>query len=133
MQELSHLAIVAWQYLTVHHAAILALFGGAAGLWAVIQTFLVKLHINGPRISFVISHIAAFLTALATYWLSSANPNVGITYGWLWIILQGWHHLILNPNYNKYFVPLLNMLSSQKTIAAPAVTPPVAPAGDGLE
>lgn len=125
MHELLHITNLIWAYVTLHKNAILAIVGGSAGLWVVVQTVLVKLKINGPKLSFAISHIAAFLTALATYWLSSSSPNVGITYGWLWVALESWHHLVLNPNYNKYFVPFLSWLNTVKnpTTVAPVVTP----------
>lgn len=121
MHEALHLITVAGSYIANHRNEILALFGGTAGLWVVVQTVLVKLKINGPRLSFLLSHLAAMLTALANYGLSSGKPNIGITYALVWIVLEGWHHLILNPNYNKYFVPFLNWLNQVK---APADSKP---------
>lgn len=125
MHELTHLFnTIDWHYVIVHQKAILALIGGSAGLWVVVQTFLVKLHINGPKLSFAISHLFALLTAVSTYALSSASPNIAITYSWVWVLLQTWHHFVLNPNYNKYVLPFLTWLNGVKIPAANSVDTP---------
>lgn len=121
MHEALHLATVASNYVVAHKNEILALVGGTAGLWAVVQTVLVKLKINGPRLSFLLAHLAAFLTALTNYWFSSGNPNVFVNFAWIAVVLQGWHHLLLNPGYKKYFLPFLQWLATQKAGGSPAV------------
>lgn len=118
------IAINIIHYVVLHKDGILALFGGGAGLWALTQTLIVKLHINGPKLAFILSHVTALLTAGATYWISGASPNVGVTYGWLWVAVQFWHKLVLNPGYNKYFVPFLDWLAQQKIAKTPAQTAP---------
>jgi pheromone shutdown protein TraB len=119
---MQHIVTLSWQYLTLHHNAILALLGGSAGLSVAIQWFLHHFKINGPKLSFAISHLFALATAASTYWLSTVHPNAGYSYVWLWFIAQFWHRFTVNPVYKNRVLPLLALLATQKT--TPAVTPP---------
>lgn len=122
---MQHIWQIAWIYITTHHDALLALVGGAGGLSVAIQWFLHRFKINGPVVSFTISHLFAVATAAAAYLLDSVHPNVGITYGWIWFVAQFWHRFAVNPAYNRYVIPFLNWLAQQKVAKDTAGAPPV--------
>jgi hypothetical protein len=120
---MQHILQITVSYWSVHHDALLGLVGGSAGLWVIVQSFLHKFKINGPVVSFIISHVFALVTAVAAYVLDNVHPNVGVTYGWIWFAAQFWHRLILNPAYDKYVIPFLDWLSKQKLAKSLPATP----------
>jgi len=119
-----HLLTLIWHYLAVHKDALLALFGGSAGVWAAVQTFLHTAKVQGALKSFLTSHVGALLAALANYAVTGSNDNVGTTYLLVWFASQFWHYLALNPLYNKYLVPFLTWLNAQKIATTPTVETP---------
>ena len=113
---MDHILQTILNYWQVHHDAIMAVVVPGGALLSIgVQWFLHKFKISGPRLAFAISHVFALATAAATYFLDSVHPNVGFTYGWLWIASQFWHRYTVNPAYNKYVLPFLSWLSKQKT------------------
>lgn len=109
-------------YVLLHKDGLLALIGGGAGLSAFIQFVLVKFRVNGKKWSFILSHLFALLTAAAAFVVSNVDPNVGVTYGWIWVAAQFWHRFAVNPVYNRYVVPFLAWLEAQRLeVAEPSV------------
>lgn len=136
---MQHILTVIWSYVSLHKDGIVAIaIPGGALLSATVQWFLHRFKINGPVVSFVVSHLFAAVTAASAYFIDSANPNAAVTYGWIWIASQFWHRFAVNPAYNKYVLPFLDWLGKQKTAAT--LTGPQGDAGatsvpavDGLE
>lgn len=127
-----------WSYVQLHHEAILAAAGPVGvGLSVAVQWFLHKFKIDGSKLSFMISHVFAMATAVSAYFLDSAHPNVGVTWGWIWIASQFWHRFAVNPAYNKYVLPFLAWLAnpSRSATGVPAAqsTGPVAAPDSSLE
>lgn len=132
---MQHILTVIWSYVSLHKDGIIAIaIPGGALLSTAVQWFLHRFKINGPIISFVVSHLFAAATAASAYILDGAHPNMGLTYGWIWIASQWWHRLAINPYYNKYVLPFLDWLGKQKadSVAAPAAVATTATPG-GLE
>jgi hypothetical protein len=109
-----HVLTVLLNYIVAHEAAILSLLGGSAGVSAFVQGVLHSAKVQGVIKSFFVSHVGAFLAALATYAISGTNYNVGVVYLLVWFISQFWHRLAINPVYNRYFLPFLEWMAAQK-------------------
>jgi len=130
---MQHILQIVVAYVTTHQEALLALVGGAGGLSMAIQWFLHRFKINGPVVSFAVSHVFALATAAAAYILDSVHPNAGVTYGWIWFIAQFWHRLVVNPAYNHYVLPFLDWLAKQKVAKATDGMAPVGPTRTATE
>lgn len=123
---MDHIVQIVLSYIQLHKEAMLAIaVPGGAFVSIGIQWFLHHFKIDGKRLSFTISHIFVLATAAAAYFLDSVHPNVGVTYGWLWVAAQFWHQFAINPAYNRYVLPFLAWLAKQPAKpAAPAAAEP---------
>lgn len=138
---MQHILTIIWGYVSLHKDGIIAIaIPGGVLLSTGVQWFLHRFKVNGPVVSFVISHLFAAATAASAYILDAVHPNAAVTYGWIWIASQFWHRFAVNPAYNKYVLPFLGWLAQQKVAKATAGVPPTTPdqtesvpAIDGLE
>lgn len=113
-------------YVTVHWAALSALFGGGAGLSIILQYLIHKLHIDSKKLAYFLIHLFSVGAAASAFYLEHAN--VLPTYAGLVIAAQTVHRFFVSPYYNKYVVPYLEFLSESKPqpvtgYEAPAIAP----------
>lgn len=122
-----HIVTIILNYVVAHKDALLALVGGSGGVSVFVQGVLHSAKVQGYIKSFFISHVGAFLAALATYAVSGTNYNVGLVYLFVWFVSQFWHGLAVNPFYNKYALPFLEWVAEQKKALASAEAIPAEP------
>lgn len=121
---------IAIDYLQAHKDGIIAIMTGGVGLSAVLEAFLGRLDAKGRSLTKKASYtLLVFVSAAAsfsTYWISSVNPSVAITFPWLTVIAGAAHRYFISGKYEKYVLPVLQKLSKQPSPALPPPPPVVA-------
>lgn len=117
---MSHLISVLVNWLSINWKDVVALATGGAALSVGLETFLNSAKVKSKKIAYSLIHLLGIITAIASYFLASLpTTDVPAVYGSLVILAQTWHRFIVSPAYNKFLVPYLNYVASQK----PAVQP----------
>lgn len=117
--------LITW--VTTHKTILASLIGGSAALSVALETLLTKLHINSKKLAFTLLHLLSGGTALVA-WYTSAVPATGAVgiYAGLALVAQIWHRFIVSPANEKYLMPFLQYLTTQKAAQAIKQTPPPA-------
>jgi hypothetical protein len=125
---MEHLITVAFNWFSAHPQAVLAGVAGGGGLAVGLETFLNTAKVKSKAIAYSLIHILGIITAIASYFLANLpTTDVPAIYGSLVILAQTWHRFVVSPAYNKFLIPYLQYLSSQKVpnvAGTPAPLPP---------
>jgi|ERR1700761_2747791 len=113
-------------YIQGHWPTILSLIGGAGGVSLVLETFLNKLHINSKKLAYTLLHIVSVITTVVTFLLANLPAFDALPmYASIVIFAQTWHRFVISPAYNKFIVPYLQYLETNKPLpkSVPDTTP----------
>lgn len=105
-----------YNYVLLHKEPLLALVGGAAGLSALAEVILHKLHvkfsIDSKLFSFVLVQFLALIASLASFVL--AHENLEVVYPWLATIAATVHRFLVSPLYTNKILPALESRAATK-------------------
>ena len=122
LQELT----TAYNYALAHKEAILAVFGGSAGISVLAQAILhkinVKWSVNSKPFSYTLVQVLTAAAALSAYLVD--NANVGVLYPWLAVAAATVHRYLVSPYYTKKVLPYLTFLNENAAQPTSQYQPP---------
>lgn len=118
MHEILSIGHIVINWLQTNWSAVLALVGGSAGLSALTEVIIQKVHVDSKKVAYTLVHFLSFASGIIAY-LAAQDNAVGV-YAALVIGAQTIHRFFLSPVYVRYIQPYLAYKASQKpVIAAP--------------